>query len=180
LSGTAWTDTGDYLDGFGNRVTVYAVGNPAKKNRRDPVERAHDKASGYGLLRLDTRVRSITIECWRLMFDAKAPTPQDQFPGWPRTISQFDNDGRAAVAYLPELIVTGSAKPVVQVVEEATGELLYTVRAKTNRFRPKVFSHGRFALTVSDPDLALTASRQGVQSLPPGRRETLEITLEPR
>ena len=41
-----------------------------------------------------------------------------------------DNDGRKVAGYLPELVFEGGANPVVQVIEEATGEILYTVRAR--------------------------------------------------
>ena len=38
--------------------------------------------------------------------------------------------------------------PVVQVIEEATGEVLYTTRAKGNRFKPRVYSSGKHTIKV--------------------------------
>lgn len=146
-------NTGDYLDGFGNRVTVYGVGNPAEVNRTDtPALLAHDKSSGYGIVRMDQEQQTITMECWRLMADLGQLTPENQFPGWPRTIHQFDNDGRRAVGHLPALTFAPGEAPVVQVIDEADGDVLYTVRVKQASFRPKVFKPGSYTVKISDPD----------------------------
>jgi hypothetical protein len=69
-----------------------------------------------------------------------------QFPGWPITVSMDDNDGRKPVAWLPELVFEGTADPVVQVIEEATGAIVYTVRARGERFRPRVYAPGRYTV----------------------------------
>ena len=37
-------NTGDYLDAFGNRMTVWAVGNPAEENRKGRVGWRHRPA----------------------------------------------------------------------------------------------------------------------------------------
>ncbi len=160
-------NTGDYVDGFGNKVSVFAVGNPADKNRRDtPAMTAHDKASGYGIVRLDQKKQTITMECWRLLFDARAPEAADQFPGWPRTIHAFENDGRAAAAYLPELTFKPGENPVVQVISEAEGDVLYTVRVNQTRFRPKVFKTGSYTVKVGDPDRGTMRVTKNVRSVP--------------
>ncbi|MHC5055193.1 MAG: discoidin domain-containing protein [Planctomycetota bacterium] len=146
-------NTGDYLDGLGNRVSVFAIGNPADRNRRDsPAHVAHDKASGYGIVRMDQAEQTITMECWRLLIDANDPQPGDQFPGWPRTIHQFENDGRVAAGYLPELTFAPRERPVVQVIDEADGRILYTVRVNRPSFRPKVFRPGSYTVRIGDPD----------------------------
>ena len=46
------------------------------------------------------------------------------YPGWPRTISQQDNYGRKAVAYLPTLKISGRVDPVIQVVDDGLGDVL--------------------------------------------------------
>ena len=130
-------NTGDYLDGLLNRITVHAVGNPERKNRKPVLERLHDKASGYGLLRLDQAEGEITMECWKLLFDAADPQPGDQFPGWPMTVSYLENYGRTPVAFLPELRFE-SVDPIVQVRDEA-GEVVYTLRVRGRSFRAPVF-----------------------------------------
>ncbi len=148
-------NTGDYLDGFGNKISVFAVANPSRPTRRGRLAAAEAKSSGYGIVRMDTKKQAFTIECWRLEADPSHPRPGDQFPGWPRTIRMFDNYGRKAKAWLPEIHVTGLDSFVVQVLEERSGEVVYTVRVRGDKFRPKVFSLDPCTLRVGDPDKGL-------------------------
>lgn len=128
--------TGDFKDGLGNRLFMMAYANPTDLND----ERA--RADGYGLARFDKRTGQVTFECW-----PRFPTGK-QFPGWPITVQGDDNDGRRPVAWLPELVFEGGVRPVVQVIAEATGEVLYTVRARTSRFQPRVYSTGTFTVRM--------------------------------
>jgi hypothetical protein len=52
------------------------------------------------------------------------------------------------VAWLPELVIEGADRPVVQVIAEAGGEILYCVRARGNRFQPQVYSRGSFTVKI--------------------------------
>jgi hypothetical protein len=49
---------------------------------------------------------------------------------------------------LPELVFKGVQDPVVQVIAEATGEILYTVRAKSGRFQPAVYALGSYTIRL--------------------------------
>jgi hypothetical protein len=82
------------------------------------------------------------MECWPRFSQG------EQFPGWPLTVRNEDNDGRKPVAWLPELIIEGIDRPVVQVIDEASGEILYTIRASGNRFQPHVYSQGSFTVKI--------------------------------
>jgi len=56
-------------------------------------------------------------------------------------------------------------EPVVQIVEEETGEILYTLRITGNRFRPKVFSStGTYTLSVGEPGTDRHQVFTGVQT----------------
>lgn len=68
--------TGDYLDGFGNRITMHAYVNPEAKSH----------GSGYGLVRFDQLKNTVTFECWSRHVDVTKDNAK-QFAGWPRTIS---------------------------------------------------------------------------------------------
>ena len=164
-------NTGEYRDGFRNRMTVFAVGNPAKVNRKPVLELLHDKASGYGVVRFHKDRGEITMECWRLLFDANDPKPDDQFPGWPKTIAVADNYGRQAAEFLPMIQVTGMDDPVVQVIDDANEEIVYTIRVRGNRFRPKVFAKGSYTIRVGELGDGPEQKFQGVKS---GSRDTLE------
>jgi hypothetical protein len=128
--------TGEYLDGLGNRMTILAYANPEdlKDERR--------RADGYGLVRFDKRSREVTFECWPRFSDGR------QYPGWPITVRNDDNDGRRPVAWLPELSIEGAERPVIQVVAEASGEVVYTVRAASPRFHPPVYVDGSYTVRV--------------------------------
>ena len=77
-------NTGEYKDGLANKLSVFAIGNPAAQNRKGRLATLHDKASGFGIARFNTKTGSITMECWRLLIDAANPKPTDQFPVGPR------------------------------------------------------------------------------------------------
>ncbi|MBI1374798.1 MAG: twin-arginine translocation pathway signal [Phycisphaera sp.] len=162
-------NTGQYLDGFGNHVTVYAIGNPAAKNRPGRIPTLHDKSSGYGIVRFDPATRDITIECYRLMIDAAHPKPDDQFPGWPRTINLTDNYGRTPAAHLPTLKVNGRTDPVVQVINEKTGDIEYTLRIKGTTFRPPVFD--------ADAKYTVKVDEQEIRGVTPGTG-TLDVSFK--
>jgi hypothetical protein len=132
--------TGRYLDGFGNKITMTAYANPAPGN---------NQATGYGLVRFKKSTRQITFECWPRFVDVTKPDAK-QYAGWPVTVTQESNYGRRPLAWLPELQVKGSENPVVQVIDEANGEVVYTLRIKGVAFRPKVFRMGTYTVTVGE------------------------------
>ena len=125
------TYTGDYLDGFANRVTNFAAANPDKV----PVGKLlNTRAAGYGIVRINTEARLITMECWPRNVDITDPKAM-QYPGWPRTISQFDNYNPPSWGQLGELSFDVE-DPVVQLIDAKNGEILYTVRASGKSFTP--------------------------------------------
>jgi hypothetical protein len=139
--------TGDYIDGLGNRIFMMAYANP------EDIADEKKRADGYGLVRFNKRSHEVTFECWPRFSQG------EQFPGWPITVRIDDNDGRRPVAWLPELTFANAERSVVQVIAEATGEVLYTLRVQGNRFQPSVYSHGSFTVKVGHdrPDgVALT------------------------
>ncbi len=140
--------TGDYRDGLGNRITMLAYANP--EDRTDELKRA----DGFGVVRFDKQNRTITFECWPRFADVNQGDTA-QFPGWPITVNMRDNDGRSPVGHLPELVVSGASQPVIQVKNEQGGEILYTVRAASQRFRPPVFADGTYTVRIGRdrPDL---------------------------
>ncbi len=86
--------TGEFLDPLGNRVYVYAIGNPEVGTAPDPYERAHQKSSGFGLVTIDTEARTYRIEAFRFLSSADSTDGEDaQFPGWPVTVHQDENAG---------------------------------------------------------------------------------------
>ncbi|MEM7478172.1 MAG: hypothetical protein AAF483_24560 [Planctomycetota bacterium] len=124
--------TGDHMDGFNNLVTNYAAANPEKKPAGNKV--LNTRSAGFGVVRLNTKSRDITMECWPRNVDITDSAAQ-QYPGWPRTISQFDNYNPPSWGKLGELTFN-VADPVVQLIAADTGEILYTVRVPGKSFTP--------------------------------------------
>lgn len=164
--------TGDFLDGFGNKLTLWAVANPEPQPNRDKLT---TRAAGFGVVRFNKKDRTITMECWPR--NVKAADPQARpYPGWPKTIGQQENYARKAVAYLPTLKVRGMDAPVVQVIDESGGEIVYTLRIKGREFRPKVFAKGKYTVKVGDQG-GKTKTLTGVEALDLDRKAELEIAF---
>ena len=166
--------TGSFFDAFGNRLTMYAAANPHETGREPSI--LYDRATGYGIVTFDKAQRAIRMECWPRYVDP-ARDPGGQYEGWPIEIRQEDNYGREAQAYLPELQITGLADPVLQVIDEADGEVAYALRLGTKPYRPKVFREGTYTLRLGNGQRWLR-TLEGVASRPAGQTETLEITLD--
>ena len=62
--------TGEFLDGFGNKVTVWAVANPSPEENHDKLT---TRAAGFGVVRFNKPQRTITIECWPRNVDVTDP-----------------------------------------------------------------------------------------------------------
>ncbi len=164
---------GEFLDGFGNKVTMLAVANPGEMENHDKLT---TRSAGFGVVKFNKKRREIKIECWPRNVDITDTTVK-QYPGWPRTIKQQDNYGRKAVAYLPKVKVSGMTDPVVQVIDEANGEIVYTIRIKGTSLRPKVFRTGKYTIKVGEQDAGKMKTLKKVQSIAPGKRQTVEVNF---
>jgi hypothetical protein len=172
-------NTGKYKDAFGNLNYVYAIGNPGNFSVvSHRYELAQVKSSGFGMILFDQEKREITMESWRFLADATIPKPDDQHPGWPLTISQFDNYGRDATSWLPLLKINGEADPVVEVINQTRDELEYIVRIKGNEFSPKVFSNDTFTIRIGYPEKNLYKTLENIKSL--AKQNETSITIDIR
>ena len=168
---------GQHLDGFGNFVTVYAVTNPTAFTKESTNQQPlvlHDKMPGYGIVRLNKEQRTITMECWPRYADPA--NDQEQYEGWPKTINQLDNFNKAAFDYLPTIQVEGTSNPVIEITDEKSGDLVYSVRINGNSFQPKVFDPGLYTVVVSDPEKELERVFSGV-SVPGADGQTIQVNL---
>lgn len=169
--------TGDYYDTFGNRLTMVAYANPKRAWTNKWANEFGARAPGYGLIRFNLDQRRITFECWPR---GVLVTQEDvrQYPGWPITVDQQDNYARKAVAWLPTLQVKGMKDPVVQVIEETSGEILYTLRIRGDRFTPKTFSEGRFTIRVGELGTAKEKTFSGIEARADSADRLLEVVLK--
>ncbi|MEZ4416421.1 MAG: alkaline phosphatase D family protein [Gemmatimonadota bacterium] len=146
--------TGDFLDGFGNRITVYAAANPHDTGLEPRILR--DRATGYGIITFDPTARTIRIECWPRQSDPAAGDA-GQYRGWPMVVGADAGDGRVPALRVP-LRITGLAAPVLQ-VRDAGDELVYSRRVEGSEPAAPLFSGGRHQIRVGDPDRGLWQER---------------------
>jgi hypothetical protein len=117
---------------------MHAYANP--EDRKNELKRA----DGFGVARFHKKNRSVTFECWP-RFSKVSDGYKVQFPGWPLTFKMTENDGRKVKGWLPKLTFT-KPNPVIQVIEDKTKEILYTVRVQGKNFQPKVYSTGKHTI----------------------------------
>jgi len=154
--------TGEYKDGFGNKMTVHAASNPTFTGKTP--SRLYDRATGYGIVRLNKKKRVITLECWPRMAQPKLGDTE-QYEGWPITIRQEDNYGRKAKAFLPEVVISGLKNPVVQVINEKNAEIVYSMRINENIFKAKIFdTKVSYTVRVGEPDTNNWQQKNGIRS----------------
>ena len=165
--------TGEFLDGFGNKITMLAVANPGIRENHD---RLTTRSAGFGVVKFNKRNREITIECWPRNVDIADPDTKQYF-GWPRTIKQEDNYSRKAVAYLPTIEVSGMTNPVLQVMDESNHEIVYTIRIKGASYRPKVFKKGKYTIKVGEQATGKMKTLTGIKSLAPNKKKTIKVNL---
>jgi phosphodiesterase/alkaline phosphatase D-like protein len=140
--------TGEFKDGFGNRITVHAVSNPEARGIEPTA--INDRAPGYGIVRLHRTNRTIEFANWPRWVDPSKPGAKP-YPGWPVTFDQIDNYGGGGEFHLPAVRVRGMDKPVIQVVDEGTGDVVYTIRSPGSEFHPRVLQPGTYTLRVGEP-----------------------------
>ena len=140
---------GRFYDGFGNKMTVRAVANPYRSGLEPAF--LYDRAAGYGLVKMDRETRRIEMANWPRQVDPKDPRAKS-YDGWPVEFNQLDNYGKEAAAFLPTIEIAGLQDPLVQVIDEIAGEVVYTLRIKGTSFRPKVFEKGSYTVRVGEGD----------------------------
>ena len=165
--------TGNYYDGFGNKITVEAISNPLFTNKK-PSE-LYDRAAGYGIVRFNKKDRTIKIESWPRGADPKNGD-SEQYKGWPITISQFDNFAQYSQIHLPTIKVSGITNPVVQVIDEENNSVVSTVRILGNTFTPRVLKKGTYTIRVSEPDKKLIKEINSISTVT-GRRNELNFNF---
>lgn len=87
--------TGRYLDGWGNKITMWAAANPGEFTAEDPYEGEgeltlkylRESAQGYGMVRFNKSDDSITFESWPVYGNLDDINKLEQHQGFPKTIS---------------------------------------------------------------------------------------------
>ncbi|MCX6874417.1 MAG: alkaline phosphatase D family protein [Verrucomicrobia bacterium] len=78
-------ETGDFMDAFGNKITIAAVANPVAMDREPAT--LFDHAVGYAILTCDPASGHVTLANWPYWASPAKPAPDHHpYPGWPITI----------------------------------------------------------------------------------------------
>ena len=139
--------TGEYLDGFQNKMTVLAAANPTIQEKKKGGK-LNTRAAGYGIVRYNKPERSTTFECWARNVDIHDPNSK-QYEGWPITIAQGDNFNIKEGYELPKLQISKKDQ-VVTIRHQFTGEVVSSIRVKGTEFQPKVLMPGKYIIEVGE------------------------------
>lgn len=140
---------GEFLDGFGNKITVHAVSNPIVSGA-EPAP-LFDRAPGYGIVTFHRDTRRIVMANWPRWVDV-TEEGAEPYPVWPITIQQTDNGLPRSGWVLPTVSAPGLVDPIVEVVDEASAERVYSFRIQGDSFEPPVPGPGTYSVRVFDPD----------------------------
>ncbi len=153
---------GKFHDGQGNKFTMLATANPQKQTKREPTW-FHDRNPGYGIVHFHRETHEITLTAWPSYAGPGGNGEEGRpYAGWPIAIQQTDNYNRTAQGYLPEVDLTD--KPVVQVINDSTGDIEYTLRPAGDTFRPRIFdSEATYTLRTGNPDTGNWTIKEGLK-----------------
>jgi hypothetical protein len=145
-------NTGEYFDGFGNRITVHAVANPHRYGV--PVHALNDRAPGFGIVVFDKKARTIRLENYPRWADLRKGKAA-MFPGWPITIRQTDNGLNGAKW---QLRLPAKARGLVTVVAPGDTEPTLMWRTAEAIDRIPVWRAGSYQVTIGSREFGeLTA-----------------------
>ena len=161
--------TGNFSDAFGNRLTVKAVANPEANSDQG----SSSLSSGFGLVRF--RPDGTIVFENRSVAPSTSGQEAGLLPGWPVVFSVLDNDGRRPAAYLPTLKFKGTDRPLVQIVEESSREVIYSVRVRESEFRPPVFRAGNYTIRCGQPGTSSWRELKKISSLPASVKKVIVI-----
>lgn len=138
--------TGNFVDGFENKITVHAVANPYQSGRQPAP--LYDRVTGYGVVEFDKINDEITMHCYPRY--ANETGNQKQYDGWPVTIKRSDNFGKSGMKECPAILLDENKNYLVQVINEETNELLYQQNICRNHFIPFVEKEGSHTMLITE------------------------------
>ena len=139
--------TGDFLDGFQNKITVEAVGNPSEEQKKEGGKLS-TRVAGFGVITYNKPNRTIKFDCWQRNVDIMDPN-QKQYVGWPITISQLDNFNPKKTFQLPTLELSKEDQ-VVTIKKSTTNEVILSLRINGKTFQPKVLELGSYTIEIGE------------------------------
>jgi hypothetical protein len=123
------------------------------------------------MVTFDQTERTILIDAWRFIANVENPVPlRDQFPGWPLKINQYDNFGKGAENYLPEIVVN-KPNQVIEVRKTSNNDLIRIFRMKGNSVQVKLMHPGTFTIKIGDKEIGSFATK------PAENKESISVEI---
>ena len=164
--------TGEFLDGFHNKINVWAAANRIDKQYPEKIqgkpttmlEKLNNSASGYGIVKFHKDEQEISMESWPIYENMSTDISKyDTHAGWPVTVSVDQQYNRKPLGHLAPIKMKKKSF-IVRVRKEPSGELVYARRITKGTFRPKVFEMGNYRVEVGEPGNWKTFKNQKIQN----------------
>ena len=164
--------TGEFLDGFHNKINVWAAANRIDKLYPEKIkgkplsmlEKLNNSASGYGIVKFLKAEQKILLESWPIYKDMTADISKyDTHIGWPITVTVDQQYNRKSIGFLAPVKMEKKSF-IVRVWKESSGELVYARRVSKGIFQPKVFETGNYRVEIGEPGNWKTLKNQKIQS----------------
>jgi hypothetical protein len=127
--------TGNYEDGFGNKMSIKAIANPYDLEKEPG--KIYDKAPGYTIVDFNRLERRMMVSVWPRWAAPNKPSPDHiPFKGWPIIIDQFANLGSSYKYKLDLMSLDGNT--LLKVYEKGSNKLMYAFRPQRGTFAPPV------------------------------------------
>lgn len=148
--------TGEFLDGFHNKINVWAAANrmdkqfpeQIKSGANSMLDKLNNSASGYGIVKFHKPDQKITLESWPIYNAMSSDVSEYKMhEGWPITVSVDQQYNRKPIGFLPAIEMERK-NFIVRVIKELSGDLVYARRVMGNIFRPKIFEKGTYLVEV--------------------------------
>ncbi|MEC8355487.1 MAG: alkaline phosphatase D family protein [Verrucomicrobiota bacterium] len=164
--------TGEFLDGFHNKINVWAAANRMDKQYPERIkdgpqtmlDKLNNTASGYGIVKFHKDEQEISMESWPIYDNMNTDISKyDTHAGWPVTVSVDQQYNRKPLGYLAPIKMKRKSF-IVRVRKEPSGELVYARRITKGIFLPKVFETGNYRVEVGEPGNWKTFKNQKIQN----------------
>ena len=151
--------TGEFLDGFHNKINVWAAANRIDKQYPEKIqgkpssmlEKLNNSASGYGIVKFHKEDQKISMESWPIYENMSTDISNyDTHAGWPITVTVDQQYNRTPIGFLAPIKIEKKGF-IVRLTKESTGELVYARKIMGNSFRAKVFEKGSYQLEFGEP-----------------------------
>ncbi len=136
----------------------------------------YSASSGIGYIEVNPATRSIIYN--RITTEPDSTTKLGApLPGWPITCMHNMAYDREHVGYLPAVEITGQSNAVIQVINENSGKLLYSLRSSGAAFLPRVFCIGHYTMNIGNPETSTKQSFPNLTPRAPGETPPIKVTL---